>query len=354
MTWRGWTVFFALILGACGDRTPSSPSGSAASNVGANPNLPPPSGVVAGRVVDALTGDPVGSARVSVAGAPAIPVQADGTFRAELSSSYHVSVVVEAPDYWSRETHMRSTGDGTVSLDILPEGRDFNLGFFDHVFRELGESGTHPWSEEPEFVIWENLYECTKFVEEHACDEIKALEQPAPASFIKTVRDVIAQDARQYSNGAVRGWNVSTRSHPPGTVLQLESFIESGKVSFAMVVRPDDYSWSFWQWGGDSSMIGGHVHINRAHRDIRGVYSHELAHTLGFNHPLGLDRVPLPSIMRRGHGDGPTRIDRLHASVLYRRPPNSRTPDVDPPSYSLNGLRLAGAPPDAEGTGSAP
>ncbi len=97
-------------------------------------------------------------------------------------------------------------------------------------------------------------------------------------------------------------------------------------------------------------MIGAHINLNTRHRGLRGVYSHELAHTLGFDHPLGLDSVPLSSIMRRGHGSGPTRFDVLHGRVLYSRPANSRTPDVDPASFFLSSVRDGGTAAGRETT----
>jgi hypothetical protein len=43
--------------------------------------------------------------------------------------------------------------------------------------------------------------------------------------------------------------------------------------------------------------------------------------------------------MRYGHGDEPHPSDILHGAILYRRPPGSRTPDVDPDAFVLNALR---------------
>jgi hypothetical protein len=83
--------------------------------------------------------------------------------------------------------------------------------------------------------------------------------------------------------------------------------------------------------------------INRKHTHLRGVYSHELAHSLGYNHPLGASAVPLPSIMRHGHGEGPELDDQLHGAILYRRAPGSRSPDSDPQEFVINAVRDPGA-----------
>jgi hypothetical protein len=295
---------------------------------------------LSGRVVNAVTGAPVGGASITVEGEGSVSADSDGVFRIGRSGGNvrDVRIRVEASGYWPRETGMRPAGQ-SVTLSLMPDGDDFDLGFYDHVFRDVGEEGTHPWITEPRFEIWEGVYECTAFVDDAACDELTAREERAPAAFFNNIRAVIGADARRYTDGHVVGTNIETRSHAPGTVLPRSQYIQAGSVSIAYVTTRDDWSWALWRYNNSGSMIGAHIIINARHRDRRGVYSHELAHSLGFAHPLGLERVPLNSIMRQGHGDEPTRFDILHARILYGRPPGSRTPDVDPPGFLLSSLR---------------
>ena len=84
----------------------------------------------------------------------------------------------------------------------------------------------------------------------------------------------------------------------------------------------------------------------RYHKDERQVFSHELAHTLGFHHPAGSENVPLPSIMRTA--ENVSAHDMLHGRILYRRPPGSRTADQDPETFVVNALRgdVELGPPD--------
>jgi hypothetical protein len=296
-------------------------------------------------VVDALTGSPVAGASVAVDGSDPIPTDSDGQFRIERPASASVRLVVEASGYWPRETGMRPSSANlpAVTFSLLPDGNDFDLEFYDHVFRKVGEAGTHPWVTEPEFEIWDGTYDCTGFVEGRACEELTALEERAPSLFSNTMRGVIGADSSKYTDGHVLGSRVTTRSHEPGAVLSRSQYIEAGKVTAAFVNRDDSFSWAFWRFRDDGPMVGAHLQINSKHRGMRGVYSHELAHSLGFDHPLGLEAVPLNSIMRRGHGDDPTRFDVLHGRILYGRPANSRSPDIDPVGFTLNGLRVEGA-----------
>lgn len=350
-------VSMALLLWAlqgCGDDSPSAPSPTMG-NTGPGANaLPMPGGSLSGRVVNAVTGSPVPGASIFAGSAGPVSADSNGGFRLESSTGGDVRVRIEASGYWTRETGIRSSSASLpATLGLLPDGNDFDLDFYDHVFRHVGEDGTHLWASEPQFEIWEGLYECTGFIPSSACEELTARTGRAPAAFLQTMRAVIGADAPRYSDGHVLGSNVVTRAHPPGTVLPRSQYVERGKITIALVERRDTWSWAFWNWGNAGSMTGGHIQMNVDDRNKRGVYSHELAHTLGFDHPLGLDRVPQNSIMRQGHGDEPTRFDLLHGRILYSRPPNNRTPDTDPASFIVNGLVDFGIDAGGEGGRSA-
>jgi hypothetical protein len=337
-------VVLALALCGCSDDGPTAPSSPGTSGSNAGP-APSSGGILTARVVNAVTGDPVAGASVRVDGGAFASSDSNGIFRIARSTGESARIVVEAPGYWPRETGMRPANESLppVAMSLLPDGNDFDLEFYDHVFRAVGEDGTHRWVSEPRFEIWESVYECTGFVDSAECEELTATGERAPGMFLDLMRSVIQADARKYTDGHVLGSTISTRSHPPGTIVPRSEYIEAGKVTVALVSTADDFSWAFWRYNNAGPMIGGHININTEHRSRRGVYSHELAHTLGFDHPLGLDRVPLNSIMRKGHGDEPTHIDLLHARALYDRPADSRTPDVDPAGFLLNSLRVEGS-----------
>jgi hypothetical protein len=236
-------------------------------------------------------------------------------------------------------------------VDIIPDGDQFDLDFFDHVFRNLGESGTRPWITEPEFEIWTKVFDCLE-TEQGFCKKMVALEQDATLQFVNLTRDVVSTDSSKLTGGAIHGSNITTLSHPAGSILSgSDTFsdsdlVASNKVTIVMVQLPSDVgSWAqYWHYS-DAETVAGHIQISKRHHKLeRGVISHELAHVLGYGHPSGGYHVSLPSIMRYGHGDGPTRNDILHGRILYQRPPGSRTPDKDPDGYFLNALRDLQAP----------
>ncbi|HJS74900.1 MAG TPA: carboxypeptidase-like regulatory domain-containing protein, partial [Vicinamibacteria bacterium] len=236
-------------LQGCADDGPLSPSSEL--TAGSATNLPPASGTaLRARVVNAVTGSPVGGASITVEGEGSITADSDGVFRLDRAGVGTVRVVVEASGYWPRETGMRPASPSLplATLSLMPDGDDFDLAFYDHVFRNVGEDGTHPWTTEPRFEIWEGRYECTAFVESEACDELTALDELAPAAFFDTVRGVIGSDARRYTDGQVLGSSITTRSHPAGTVLRRSQYIEPGKVSIAYVSTRDNFSWTLWRY----------------------------------------------------------------------------------------------------------
>jgi Carboxypeptidase regulatory-like domain len=93
--------------------------------------------LVVGRIVDAIDFNPVGGARLTTTyNAPAVTAS-DGSFSLQLREGTS-EVTIEALGYWTRTTRLTSSGAERVEIDILPDGKGFNLAFFDYVFRRRG------------------------------------------------------------------------------------------------------------------------------------------------------------------------------------------------------------------------
>ncbi len=234
-------------------------------------------------------------------------------------------------------------------IELIPQGAHFDLDFYDHVFRNLGENGTYTWATEPGFEILSQVFDCVEHETTDACDVFEATDEAAPGQFVSLAREVVTADVSRYTGGALLGTNVRLVDIAPGTrITRSEAWVRD-KVRFLIARMPDGSSWTTrWIYRGTSNYYSGFIIINKStHKAERGVYSHELAHSLGYSHPLGGDRVPIPSIMRYGHGPDPYPADILHGAILYRRPAGSRTPDQDPDDFVVNELRqLATGPGD--------
>jgi hypothetical protein len=227
-----------------------------------------------------------------------------------------------------------------LAIGLLPRDERFDLDFYDHVFRWLGESGTELWTTEPSFEILTRVFDCVDHQTTDACDLFEATDEMVPGQFLSLARDVISADSPRYTGGAVLGTNLQIVDVPPGTrITRSEAWVRD-KIRFVIARMPTDFSWATrWVYRGTSSYFSSFIVICKTHKAERGVYSHELAHALGYSHPIDGYSVPIPSIMRYGHGDEPHPSDILHGAILYRRPPGSRTPDVDPDAFVLNALR---------------
>ena len=339
-----------LVVGslcACGD-PPSLPSGAS--------SAPPPgaalgvsgfpsalgSQTISGRVVHALDGRGLEGARVSIPEGASATTGSDGTFTLAAPVGAPVPLVVSGEGFHPRETRFQPASVRAVEIDLLPDGAGFDLDFFDHIFRNLGRDGTERWTVIPDFEIWTRIYECREG-EIHDCDELIATEDEAPGQFLKIARDTIVADAPKYTGGKIQSFQITTRTHLPGEHLTLRDYFIPGKTTIVFIKKHDA---SFaWLWPYESgALYSVTIQILNKHRADAAVYSHELAHAMGFSHPAGYENVPLPSIMRTA--ERVTRQDELHGSILYRRPPGSRTADRDPDDFIVNALRsLESGPP---------
>jgi hypothetical protein len=279
----------------------------------------------------------VGDASIEVPGLAAVRTQADGTFSLSLRTSDDLPIIVEADGYWQRQTYLSTLSSSRFDANIIPSKGRFDLEFFDHVFRDLGRSGTRRWTREPEMELWTRVFHCRSLNDRGFCRELVATDLEIPWHVEKIALEVLSTDTSQFTGGVLDGSHVTTVLHEPGMVISPHDMMQAGKITLAVVRLPSRLSWTWWQ-DEAGNMVSSHIQVNQHHQLARGVFSHELAHALGYDHPQGGDGVPADSIMRDGYFTQPTPTDILHGRVLYDRPPGSRTPDKDPASHSINGL----------------
>ena len=233
-------------------------------------------------------------------------------------------LVVSGEGFHPRETRFQPASVRAVEIDLLPDGAGFDLDFFDHIFRNLGRDGTERWTVIPDFEIWTRIYECREG-EIHDCDELIATEDEAPGQFLKIARDTIVADAPKYTGGKIQSFQITTRTHLPGEHLTLRDYFIPGKTTIVFIKKHDA---SFaWLWPYESgALYSVTIQILNKHRADAAVYSHELAHAMGFSHPAGYENVPL--LLDHAHGGAchaPGRAPREHpvspaSGKPHRRP----------------------------------
>ena len=198
---------------------------------------------MSGVVVDALDGRPLAGITVEIQGAGTATTSDDGSFVVNATTQAGpIPLRLSGDGYHTRETHVATSSSSLepVRVDILPVGRGFDLDFFDHVFRGLGEGGTERWTQEPRIEIWTGVYErfdVDGFV------EFEASGERAPERFVTVATDVILADARKYTGGVVLGSDIVVLPpHPPGTRLPYSEYFKPFTIT-VMLLRGGDASY---------------------------------------------------------------------------------------------------------------
>lgn len=319
---RSWLATFALALAAV-----------------------PLAAEVNGQVTDLLTGEPIGGVRVKAAGGPQATTAADGTFTLALDGDAVAELSARRRGYWKRTTYFDPAAGPAADFDLIPRNRAFDRRHFDLLFRFrqegnvhfLGDTGTGRWLKQPRFVVASRRFEC----QDTASGQCEWVEPLTPAVF-RELKRRIRTAAPLLTGGVIKGKRVRRATVPAGP-MQGSDFWSVRNLDVKVVVgRPVE---------GNS--VGSASTFERAGVVERGVlrswlvprgggynfperlFLHELGHILGFHHPLGYHIFELPTLMGNCATDlaheEPTDDDVLHGFVLYHRPPDSGSPDVDPP-----------------------
>ncbi len=291
-------------------------------------------GVVAGRVTDILTDAPVSGIPVEIpVAASTTTTGPGGDFTLPVDRVGQVDLLVGGGgSYFQRETKVFLGAPITnLNLTIIPDGNGFDLDFFDHVFRLKGFGATRRWVDQPVFEVWTSLFSCREQTGSGSCAEMVASDEEASAAFNSYVRAVLEREIGELTGNALSGFSMGTRSHAPGTVVTEADMFQGNVVAIAQVTTDfTELSWARWRVFSSGEMMSSIIQMNPRHNTLGCVYSHEIAHGLGYSHPDGQFNVPRPSVM---NCDGVTAADQLHGRVLYLRPPGSRSPDKDPEGF---------------------
>jgi len=295
----------------------------------------------------------VGNATVRIGSAASTTTDAVGYFKLEVDESGRLPVVIEASGYYRSESQLdvslskRSLINGVHAVhalrDLLPSNKlnYFDLNFYDHILRGKGARGAGRWARVPTVEIWTQQMECLESSDGgKGCEKYKVTAVDTPSQFEITSRSVVNNDFPRLTGDVLTGLNITTKNQTAGTTLQWSGCSEPDKIR-VLYITPgsssygNSYSaakWCLYQTSGD--IRGVEIHMNTAHLNLTGVYQHEFAHGLGWDHPDSYAAVPGSSVMKNNI----VSLGDIYAGeVLYKlRPAGSLSPDKDPSGNTMN------------------
>ena len=303
----------ALFAGACGDKSPSSPTPSP-TPVAAGPV----DWTVTGRVVTTLTREPVNGAKIEITNGATFTATSAGDFAVTGSGTAAVDtqVFVSAPGYVTRRTYIKAGSNrSNVEIDIIRDAAPFQLTMYRELVRQTLDGNGSPaltrrWQQDPAFYIV-------------TVDETGAT---VPQSFIDQTAAVIPDIVADATGGRLQVARIeagtSIAAPAAGTILMTfpsEYFNAAGQAS-GIGVNPCTVK--VWQ----GAVPAG----------VSRVIAHEIAHCLGLSHITVTGVPPTAQGLMGKFGPGSWTLPRLtdaekhHAAILYSRPLGNGDTDVDP------------------------
>jgi len=335
--WRRLLVtVFVLALPACGgSSTPTAPSPPATPT-------PTPSGGTAGvtgMTVDALDGRALAGIGIRVDGVGTTTTGADGRFALPVDGPEQLrAVTVTSPSTIERSTHLRAPGP-EARLTLMPSSLD--LLAFDQMFRSTGQ--LQRWTSAPRVVVQRRVLQFTNVND----TEYLATSQAMTDAEMTALLADLAFGLPQLTGNNFTGFAEEVRE-----TAAVGARVPVSRSGYIVVARyegltagtlPDGF-WGYGRWRTSNGEVQSGIVMIDSGFDTSGsqfrrsLRVHELGHALGYNHVTARE-----SVMNSNARIEPNAFDRDGSRFAFLRPPQNRTPDVDPDPFSLN-LRVPAAP----------
>ena len=293
-----------------------------------------------GRIIDVLTSNGVGNATIAGDGLTAL-TDLSGAFGliAPAAADGPRMVKVTAGGRVDRETSLRVPGADVV-VSMIPAS--FDLRAFDEMFRV---PQLLRWTSPPPVRLERRTVQYTD-VNMTSAQAIADAMSDAEANAIMAD---LTWALPQLTGGTFTSFaSVTPQTSSPGSTVPL---LNSGVITIARVAGLTSgstfWGYSRWQFRSDGTVVGGLLMIDRdfdrsGSAFTRSLRSHELGHTLGYNHVSART-----SVMNSNARTEPNGFDLDACRIAFQRPPGNRAPDVDPGAASLNrvGLTTMWSPP---------
>lgn len=303
---------------------------------------PPPAFATVLRLVGTFNHAALAGGLVTGAGLIATATDLSGrtVVTAAASSSAPRAITITTGAALERRTFMRVPGD-EATIDLIPSG--FDLRSFDQLARSYQE--LIRWDEAPGLTIERRILECS------ATTPAESLAQATPAV---TSAATLAEMTGHLTDaiGPLTGGRFTAFSSidtPLAEAVATVNLMVPGRITIArctkLAERANAVGYAKFDYAGNGRIKGGVVVLDYDYDEAAPqaerfhVRAHELGHTLGFNHVEVRSIMAITGAMSLTF----TPWDLEAMALAYRRPPGSRSPDVDPDGGSANALGVRSA-----------
>lgn len=308
-----------VFLCACG--------GGGRSPVQPQPPSPSPQNtnwVLAGTVIDTLTGSAIPGAKLTFTTQPPATTSASGQWelRGTGRAAIRLAVTVEALGYVTRETGVAWASEGRrdIQIDLIPDRPPFALPFFRQFVRNGHEQPdalqpVRRWTRTPNFYL--NTMN-------------PRTGQPLLPSEIALIQQVIRDSVPKLTAGQFSAGTIEAAAEP-----------RERRADFINVNIVHDPAGDYC----GKAFVGanpGEITINyeRCRSRTCGQFppetiAHEVGHAMGYWHTSAEGSVMNPYATSRRCDNAQFSADELlHARVAYARPLSNRDPDIDPSTFA--------------------
>lgn len=281
-------------------------------------------GVVSGVITGLMTGAAIPAADVRFFGHGQVRTDDSGRFEVRIATGGDINVRIDADDHHPRSSAIRLQGNSDLNISLIEQDAGVALEFLNQFFRGTGPQkedvqprtpgASNRWTRPPTVVIYRVLADDPRGVVPQArvdamTDSIQALFGPLTA-FRLGVSPVlrVTREAPPTRLSRLEAGNIAIGQRADGL---------RGMEHIGSLQSPFEIVKAITHCGVDSTI---------------DVFNHMFAHTLGAYEVARSTE----SVMNPGGAGVLSSRDRLAASVLYSRPPGSRSADVDPDGFFLN------------------